>query len=179
MLTQAIIFLVDAIVGFFCVLFLLRFYMQAFRVSFGNPVGHFAVALTNWGVKPLRRIVPGLFGLDFASLLMAFVLQLALMALVLSLTGALLLADGATLTLAILGGAVRAVLRLSVYIFIGALILQAVMSWVNPYSPLAAPANQLTRPFLNPIRRLLPPISGIDLSPLVAILLAQVLLMFL
>ena len=62
---------------------------------------------------------------------------------------------------------------------IGVLILQAVLSWVNPYSPLSAPADQLTRPFLNPIRRVLPPLSGIDLSPLVAILLAQLVLMFL
>lgn len=70
-------------------------------------------------------------------------------------------------------------LRLVVYIFIGALILQAVLSWVNPYSPLSAPVHQLTRPILNPIRSILPPISGIDLSPLVAILLLQALLMVL
>ena len=75
--------------------------------------------------------------------------------------------------------ALRAVLRLAVYIMIGALILQAVLSWINPYSPLAAPAQQITRPILDPIRRLIPLIGGIDLSPLVAILLLQVVLMFL
>ena len=75
--------------------------------------------------------------------------------------------------------ALRALLRLAIYIVIGALIVQAVLSWVNPYSPLAAPAHQLTRPFLDPLRRFIPPISGIDLSPLVAILLLQTLLMFL
>ena len=75
--------------------------------------------------------------------------------------------------------AVRGVARMAVYILIGALILQAVLSWINPYSPLAAPAHQLTRPLLDPVRRVLPPISGIDLSPLVAILLLQVVLMFL
>jgi YggT family protein len=179
MLTQAIVFLADAIVGFFCFLFLLRFYMQAFRVSFGNPFGHFAVALTNWAVKPLRRVVPGMFGLDMASLLMALVLQLALIALILALGGGLFVLDGPTVALMMVWGAVRGVLRLSIYILIGALILQAVLSWVNPYSPLSGPANQLTRPFLSPIQRILPPISGIDLSPLVAILLAQVVLMFL
>ncbi|MBS1189144.1 MAG: hypothetical protein H6R10_936 [Rhodocyclaceae bacterium] len=179
MVAQAIVFLADAIVGFFSVLFLLRFYMQAFRVSFGGPFGHFVVTLTNWGVKPLRRVIPGLFGLDLASLLLAIALQLALMVLVLSLSGGLFVADGTTLALMVVWGAVRAVLRLSIYILIGALIMQAVLSWVNPYSPLAGPVNQLTRPFLAPIQRLLPPISGIDLSPLVAILLAQVVLMFL
>jgi YggT family protein len=74
---------------------------------------------------------------------------------------------------------VRSLLRLAVYIMIGALILQAVLSWINPYSPLAAPIYQLTRPLLDPIRRILPSISGIDLSPLVVILLLQALLIFL
>lgn len=179
MLSQAIIFLADAVIGFFSVLFLLRFYMQAFRVSFSGPFGHFVVTLTNWAVKPLRRIVPGLFGLDLASLLAALVLQLILMAVVLSLSAAIYLADGTALGIAVVWGAVRGVLRLSIYLLIGALILQAVLSWVNPYSPLSAPVNQLTRPLLAPIRRVLPPISGIDLSPLVAILLAQVVLIFL
>lgn len=179
MLTQAVLFLINAVASFFTVLFLLRFYMQAFRVSFGGPFGHFIVTLTNWAVKPLRRIVPGLFGLDLASLLAALVVQLVLMAVVLSLSGAMFMADGAALALAVVGGAVRGLLRLSIYLLIGALILQAVLSWVNPYSPLSAPVNQLTRPLLAPIRRVLPPISGIDLSPLVAILLAQVVLIFL
>ena len=75
--------------------------------------------------------------------------------------------------------AVRTLLRLAIYIVIGALILQAVLSWINPHSPLAAPASQLTRPILDPIRRLVPLVAGIDLSPLVAILLLQAVLMFL
>ena len=75
--------------------------------------------------------------------------------------------------------AVRGLLRLAVYILIGALILQAVLSWINPYSPLAAPAHKLTRPLLDPLRRFIPLISGIDLSPLVAILLLQAVLIFL
>jgi YggT family protein len=75
--------------------------------------------------------------------------------------------------------ALRSLLRLAIYILIGALILQAVLSWINPYSPLAAPASQLTRPLLDPVRRLVPSISGIDLSPLVVILLLQALLMLL
>jgi len=73
--------------------------------------------------------------------------------------------------------AVRGLIRLAIYIMIGALILQAVLSWINPYSPIAGPANQLTRPVLDPLRRFIPTISGIDLSPLVAILLLQMLLM--
>lgn len=72
-----------------------------------------------------------------------------------------------------------ATLRLSIYLLIGALLLQAVLSWVNPYSPIGQPVAQLTHPFLAPIRRFVPPIANIDLSPLIAILLAQVVLIFL
>ena len=79
----------------------------------------------------------------------------------------------------ILWQAVLATLRISVYLLIGALILQAVLSWVNPYSPLAQPLAQLTRPFLRQFAGFVPPIAAIDLSPLIAILLAQVVLMFL
>lgn len=179
MLTQVVVFLTDAVVGFFSALLLLRFFMQAFRVSFGGPVGHFVVTLTNWAVKPLRRIIPGVGGLDWASLFAAFALQLFLAGLLVALGGGLLFTDGAGTVLTVLWWATRGLLRLSIYLLIGALIVQAVLSWVNPYSPVAAPVYQLTRPFLDPIRRIVPPISGIDLSPLVAILLAQVALMFL
>jgi YggT family protein len=170
---QAIVFLLDAVVSFFCTLFLLRFMMQALRVSFAGQIGDFVVKLTNWAVKPLRRVVPGVGGLDWASLLAALWLAAAAdRHHLLGLPAGLRMptgthgADGPVF-------AVRGLLRLAVYIMIGALILQAVLSWVNPYSPLAAPAYQLTRPLLDPIRRIIPSISGIDLSPLVAILLLQ------
>ena len=78
----------------------------------------------------------------------------------------------------ILIGGLRALLRTSIYLLIGLLILQAVLSWVNPYSPISRPINQITQVFLGPIRRVVPPIANIDLSPLVAILLAQVVLIF-
>ena len=176
---QPIAFLLDAVASFFCTLFLLRFMMQAMRVSFSGQIGDFVVKLTNWAVKPLRSVIPGIAGFDWASLLAALAVQLALSALLIGLAGPALNADGGTIALMVLWFAVRALLRLAVYILIGALILQAVLSWINPYSPLAAPAYQLTRPILDPIRRILPTISGIDLSPLVAILLLQVALMFL
>lgn len=175
---QALVFLIDSIVTFFCTLFLLRFLMQAMRVSFAGQVGDFVVKLTNWAVKPLRRVVPGVGGLDWASLIAAFALQLVLAGALIGLSGKIVV-DGPGLALMVLWFAVRALLRLAVYILMGALILQAVMSWINPYSPIGPLVNQLTRPVLDPIRRIVPLISGIDLSPLVAILLLQVVLMFL
>ncbi|MBS1129218.1 MAG: hypothetical protein H6R16_220 [Proteobacteria bacterium] len=176
---QAIAFLLDAVVSFFCTLFLLRFMMQAMRVSFAGQIGDFVVKLTNWAVKPLRRIIPGAGGFDWASLIAALGAQLLLSVLLIGLAGPAMNADPGSIALMVLWFAMRALLRLTVYILIGALILQAVLSWINPYSPLAAPAYQLTRPILDPIRRIIPSISGIDLSPLVAILLLQALLMFL
>jgi YggT family protein len=176
---QVLIFLVDAVVSFFCTLFLLRFLMQVTRVSFAGQFGDFVVKLTNWAVKPLRRVIPGIGGMDWASLVAALALQILLSALVVGLAGPSLAVDGGAMALMALWFAVRTLLRLAIYIVIGALILQAVLSWINPHSPLAAPASQLTRPILDPIRRLVPLVAGIDLSPLVAILLLQAVLMFL
>ena len=175
---QAVYFLLNAVVSFFCTLFLLRFMLQMARVSFAGQLGDFVVKTTNWAVKPLRRIVPGMGGVDWASLIAALWLQLMLAALVISLSSADLTADSVGMLLMILMLAVRGLIRLAIYIVIGALILQAVLSWVNPNSPVAPLVNQLARPILDPIRRFVPTISGIDLSPLVAILLLQVVLMF-
>ena len=178
MLTQAGLFLLDALIGFFTVALLLRFYMQVFRVSFRNQVGAFVVQLTNGLVMPLRKVLPGLFGLDLASLLLAYLSQVVLLFAVFALRGGLDAVTGNVLGL-LFWSALLATLRISIYLLIGALFLQAILSWVSPYSPLATPLAQLTRPFTDPIRRIVPPIAAIDLSPLIAILLAQALLFFL
>jgi YggT family protein len=178
-MTQAGFFLLDTLIGFMTYALLLRFYMQAFRVPFNNQIGAFIVQLTNWLVKPLRRILPGFFGLDVASLLPAYLLQVVLLLAVFALRGGFEMAEPEQLLGLLFWQGVLATLRASIYLLMGALFLQAILSWVNPYSPLAQPLAQLTRPFLKPIQRLVPPIAAIDLSPLIAILLAQVVLMFL
>lgn len=178
MLAQAGLFLVDTLVGFLCFALLLRFYMQAFRVSFRNQVGAFVVQLTNWLVIPLRRLLPGVFGLDLSCLLPAYLLQLGLLLAALWLRSGAAIVSGALVPL-LLWQALLATLRLSIHLLIGALILQAILSWVAPYSPIAQPLAQLTHPFLAPIRRFVPPIAAIDVSPLIAILLAQLVLIFL
>lgn len=180
MVERIVMFLLGAVADFFSFMFLARFLMQACRVSFANPLGESVVALTNWAVKPLRRIVPAILGYDTASLLPAWLLQAILV-----LVGALLqggdavtAAIGGLLPTALAIGFIDAV-RIGVYVLIVALIAAAIVSWVNPYSPLASPVMQMTRPLLRPIQRILPPLGQIDLSPLVAILLLQVLLMLL
>lgn len=173
LINQAGFFLLKSLAEFLSILLLMRFFMQLFRVSFGNQIGAFVVQLTNWLVLPLRKVVPGVFGLDLSSLLPAYLLQ------VIVLLAAVALQAGADVPIAlILFGGLRALLRTSVYLLIGLLIVQAVLSWVNPYSPIGRPINQITQVFLGPIRRIVPPIANIDLSPLVAILLAQVVLIF-
>lgn len=179
MIAQAGLFLLDALIGFLTIALLLRFYMQAFRVSFSNQIGAFVAQLTNWLVKPLRKVLPGLFGLDLASLLPAYLLQVVLLLAVFSLRGGFEMVAFEKLLGLLLWQGVLATLRISIYLLIGALLLQAILSWVNPYSLLGQPIAQLTRPFLRPIQRIVPPIAAIDLSPLIAILLAQLVLMFL
>jgi YggT family protein len=176
---QAVVFLLDAVAGFFCALLLLRFMMQALRVSFAGQFGDFIVRMTNWAVKPLRRVIPGFGGMDWASVVAALAIQLLLSIVIVGLAGPGGAADPGTMALLAAGYAVRALLRLAIYILIAAMILQAVLSWVAPHSPLMRPADQLTRPLLAPIRRIVPTVSGVDLSPLVAVLLLQVVLMFL
>ncbi|MEI7611699.1 MAG: YggT family protein [Betaproteobacteria bacterium] len=177
-MTQAALFLLDTLIGFMTIMLLLRFYMQAFRVSFANPIGAFVVQISNWLVMPLRRILPSVIGLDLATLLPAYVLQALLLLAVIALRGGFALMAPEQLIGLILWQAALATLRVSIYLLIGALIVQAILSWVNPYSPLGQPVAQLTRPFLAPIRRVLPPIANIDLSPLVAVILAQLVLFF-
>lgn len=178
MLIQIVVFLADALCGFFAGLCLLRFLMQAMRVSFAGPLGHFVLSLSDWAVKPLRRVIPPAAGYDSASLVAALAIEGLFAGLLFGLQGGAL-PDPATTALLLLWATLKGLLRLAVHLFIAALILQAILSWVSPYSPLAAPAAQLTRPLLAPIRRILPPLSGIDLSPLVGILLLQVVLMLL
>jgi YggT family protein len=176
MLSEIAQLLVDVVASFFVYLLLARFHFQWLRVPFRNPIGHFIVALTDWIVRPARRIVPGLAGLDLATLLCAWLLQtLALWALLsLKSTDAAAAASGALPLLAVL--ATFDLVRYSLYILIFALLVQVVLSWLNPYSPVAPIFSAMTRPFLAPIRRFVPPIANFDLSPLVLLVLLQVVL---
>jgi YggT family protein len=175
MLSQILEFLVDTVSGFLVFLLLARFHFQWLRVSFRNQFGEFIIALTNWIVMPTRRVIPGMAGFDLPTLLLAWVIQVATLTLVYMIRG---------YDLAVLGGAMPALfglalidlLRFSLYILVFALIVQAVLSWTNPDSPMSSTFDAIVRPFLRPIRRFVPPISNIDLTPLVLLVVLQVLL---
>lgn len=176
MLTQALIFILESVVNLFVLVVLMRFLLQLSRAPYKHPLSQFVNALTNFAVLPLRRLVPGFMGLDFASLIVAWLAELLLLFAVGALQGFPFVAAGA-------GGAALFVLlallriaRFIVYIYIGVILIQAILSWVNPHNPLTPLLDSMSRPILKPIQRRMPLIGGVDLSPLVALLLLQLIL---
>lgn len=157
--------IVDAIATLLGGALLLRFWMQAIRVRPPSSVAQFTFQLSDWLVRPLRRIVPGVGGYDWASLI-----------------GAFLIVALATSVLLIAGWNAQAILLLSLqrflqwilYGFMILLVLEAVFSWINPHAPLAPFVRALNDPLLRPIRRMVPLVGNLDLSLLVALILLQI-----
>jgi YggT family protein len=175
MLTDALRFLVNIIFGLLVYAVLLRFLMQVLRAPFRNPFGQAVAALTDWAVKPVRRIVPGYRGYDWASLILAWCFQALWLAVTIALgTG---IVSGAVAGLvAVL--AIVELIKAALWITIVAVFVQAILSWVAPDGPLAGVLNAMTFPLLRPVRRVIPPLGGVlDLSPLIVIVIAQLLLM--
>jgi YggT family protein len=174
---QAGRYLIDVVFGLFTYALLLRFAMQVLRAPFRNPLGQAVIALTDWIVKPLRRIVPGFKGVDWASLLATFLFQLLwLVAYYVAFgRGFAWLGPGIFL---LLGATLIAMLKAALWLLIAVVFLQALLSWVAPDGPISGLLNALTFPFLRPVRRVVPPFGGtLDLSPLIVIVLAQLALM--
>ena len=173
MLAQIFLFILDSVCGFLTLALLVRFAMQWARAPFRNPLGQFIVAVTDWMVRPVRRLIPGLFGLDMASLLLAWFWQVVYQGTALGFSGVLSAVSPApTFVVALL--ALLEVAKTGLYLVIGAVIVSAVFSWVNPYAPMAEVFNTLTRPLLRPFRRIIPPVGGVDLSPLALLLVLQI-----
>lgn len=168
MLYQILSFLLDIAVAFVGGACLLRLYMQAQRVPFGNPVGRLVFAITDWIVMPLRRVVPAWGRWDLASLLAAYLLVLAKLLVLWGVLGAVTPAGYLPVI------ALFALAQLAISMFTALLIVYAVMSWVQPHSPLMPIAERLCAPIVAPLRRHLPSVGGFDFSPLVALILLQV-----
>ena len=176
MLMQTVIYVLTTIVELFVLAVLLRFYAQVFRASFRNPIAQFAVALTDWAVKPLRRVVPSIMGFDSASFLVAWIAQMILWGAVLGMRNEAAYYNP-LFWLGLAAFALVMILKLSIYLLIGVVIVQAVLSWVNPYHPIRPFFDSLCRIFLRPIQRIIPLVGGVDLSPMVLLIVLQVLLM--
>jgi YggT family protein len=176
MINDAIIFVLTTLFQLVALAAITRFWMQSLRTGAQNPVAQFCMALTDWLIKPMRRVIPALGRHDTASVLAAFILLIVLSFLIFAIRGLPVFA-GASVALAIILHAASELLRLNVYFFIGAILISAIFSWVNPHHPFRHFFDAMSRPLLKPIRAIVPPIGNVDLSPLVAILLLQLVLM--
>ena len=159
-------FLITTLVQLYILVVMLRFLLGYLRADFYNPVSQFVVKATNPPLRPLRRIIPGWGGMDVASLVLMLILQMLALGVVVMLRG------GGVGPLGLLLWSVAELVELAFNVFIFAIIIQVVLSWVNPYggNPATALLYSLTRPIMRPVERFIPPISGIDLSPLFALI---------
>jgi YggT family protein len=165
------IFLIQTLFGLYILVVMLRLMLQWARADFYNPVSQFIVKVTNPPLKPLRRIIPGWGGIDFASVLLLLALQMLELFLVNLAVGRAFGIGGLFIE------SIAELLELLINVFIGAILIQVILSWVAPgsYNPLIGLVHRIAEPLLAPARRILPPLSGIDFSPLVALIVLQLL----
>lgn len=171
--TNPLEFLISTLFSLYILAVMLRFLLGMVRADFYNPISQFLVKITNPLLVPLRKIIPGAGKVDVAAIILMLVLQIIMLAIIVALRG--ITPPLLTLLLAAIGELV--ILAINVFLF--AIIVQVIISWVNPgsYNPVNGLLNSLTSPVMRPIQRLLPPMSGIDLSPLFALIGLQVLKM--
>ncbi len=170
MLSEALQFLLDVLLQPFATILLLRFHLQWLRAPLRNPVGEFVMALTDFVVLRARRFVPSMRGLDSATLLLALLVEM------LYLTG-VLWAQGSVPHGWLLPGLLALTLvklfKISVYLLMAAVFAQSVLSWVNPYASVAPVLAAVTHRFLSPLRRVVPLLGNVDLSPLLLLIVCQ------
>ena len=164
-LSNAGVFLISTLFGLYILAFMLRFILQMVRADFYNPVSRFIVKITNPPLKPLRRFIPGLAGIDMASVIFMLALQM-LEFFIITLLRNFPAPDILGLTLY----AFVELISLGFYVFLFSIFILAILSWINPgqHSPINNLLSQITEPVLRPARKFLPPMSGMDLSPLIA-----------
>ncbi|MFW9267226.1 YggT family protein [Pseudomonas sp. D2-30] len=169
-LNTAAVYVLQTLGSLYLLIVLMRFVLQLVRANFYNPLCQFIVKATQPLLKPLRRIIPSLFGLDMSSLLLAILLQMALMALTLLLTYGI---TGNPLQLLI--WSIIGVTALFLKIFFFALIISVILSWVAPgsHNPGAELVNQICEPALAPFRRIVPNLGGLDISPILAFMVLK------
>ena len=169
--SNPLVFIIDVIFGLYILVIMLRFMLQWFRANFyDNPIAQALIKITNPPLKPLRRIIPGFGGIDFAAVLLMLALQFLALYLI-------MLAKGLGFSIGyIFFSSISELLSLFLNVFLFGIIIQVIISWINPgaYNPALALVHSLTEPVLAPARRFIKPIGGLDLSPLVVLLLLQV-----
>lgn len=175
-LGAALLYLISTAFSLYILLVVLRFLLQTVRADSHNPISQFLLVTTNPPLRLLRRIIPGTAGVDLSSI----VLMVSLKAAELSLIS--LLSYGVTISVAgVLVLSVAEILKLIIYIFMFVIFVQILISWINPgmYNPVSVILYKLSDPLLRPARRLLPPVHGMDFSPVLALVFLQLLLILL
>jgi len=164
--SNPVIFLLQVLFGAYILVLMLRFVLQLVRADFYNPISQFIVKITTPVLRPLRRIIPGLAGVDLASIVLIWLLQALELGLIVTISGIPLSPVMA------LAWAVPEMIGLLINIFLYAILIQVILSWVNPggYNPATTIISNLTDPLLRPARRIIKPVGGLDLSPMAVII---------
>ncbi|MDY6978453.1 MAG: YggT family protein [Pseudomonadota bacterium] len=164
--SNAGVFLIQTIFGLYAIVVMLRLLLQWVRADFHNPISQFLVKATSAPLRPLRHFIPGYGGIDFAAVVLLLILKLVEIGLISLFPEFPALDIGGAVALAVVE-----LLKLLLNVFIFGIIIMAVLSWIAPgtYNPVAALLHQLVEPVLRPFRRLLPPMGGLDLTPLIAL----------
>jgi YggT family protein len=171
--TNPLEFLISTLFGLYILIVLLRVIFQVVRADFYNPISQFIVKVTNPLVIPLRRVIPAVGGLDTAVIVLLVLLQMVSLGVIVSLEGL----DIGFLSLFV--WSVAELISLLINVFVFSVFIIVIVSWINPgtYNPAIGLVASITEPLLAPARRMLPPISGIDLSPLAVLIGLQLLKM--
>ncbi|MFA5371936.1 MAG: YggT family protein [Sideroxydans sp.] len=167
---EALLFLLDALLQPFAAILLFRFHAVWLRVPMRNPLGEFIMAITDFAVLRARRYIPTAWGLDSASLLLAFGVEFLYLMAFLGLQGYAY--ANFPLTGLLLWTVVK-LLKFSLYLLIASLLVEAILSWVNPHTPIAPLLAAVNRPFVQPVRRIMPLLGRIDLSILLLFIACQ------
>ena len=170
-LNDAAVFIIKTLGSLYLLIVLLRFILQLVRANFYNPLCQFIVKATQPLLKPLRRVIPSMFGLDMSSLVLALIVQMLLMAVILTLKG--FEVDW----LLLMPWSVIALFSLFLNVLFYAMIISVILSWVAPgsHNPGAELVAQITEPVLAPFRRIIPNLGGLDISPIFAFIALQLL----
>lgn len=170
MLLNNLIYVIKAVTGIFAGFLLLRFWMQAQRIRPPAALAQAIFKLTDWLVHPIRRIIPGFAGYDWATLLAAILVALVAAGFIVWMISPVFLIE----QVFIIGGITLA--QWVIYEIMALLLLEVLFSWVNPSAPFAPFVRALNEPFLKPVRKLIPAIGGLDFSPMIILILLQVLI---
>jgi len=174
-LTDPLAFLIQVIFDLMILVVMLRFILQLVRANFYNPISQFTVKMTTPLLRPLRRVIPGVGGIDIASIVLMILLKTLELILIMLVSGT------GVQPLAAMAIALPELINLAINFFLIAILIQVILSWVNPgnYNPATDLLQSITAPLLRPAQRLIPPIGGIDLSPMAVLVGLQLLKMLL